>query len=194
MNLSAYSRDSEQLHVELLFAAPYSSYQRGTNEKTNGLIRRYLPKGTPFRGLTDQQIRQIEEDLNNRPMNLFKVPGPQYVTPYEAVYRDTREINGQTVGGLLAGQSTVDVQKWCRLAAIEVTEDFKNLPDHIALEFNHLAHLCFKERQFAGSGDEARLTRAWEMQRDFLASRLAEWIAPLRDKIHEKSATPATAP
>ena len=138
MNVSAYSRDSEQLHVELLFAAPYSSYQRGTNEKTNGLIRRYLPKGTPFRGLTDQQIRQIEEDLNNRPMNLFKVPGPQYVTPYEAVYRDTREINGQTVGGLLADQSTVDVQKWCRLAAIEVTEDFKNLPDHIALEFNHL--------------------------------------------------------
>jgi IS30 family transposase len=59
------------LPASIYFAAPYSSYQRGTNENSNGPIRRYLPKGTPFRGLTDQQIRQTEEDLNNRPRKIL---------------------------------------------------------------------------------------------------------------------------
>lgn len=136
----------------------------------------------------------IEEDggaqaheLRREYMNLFKVPGGQYVTPYEAVYRDAREIDGQPVTGLLAGKSTVDVQIWYRLAAVEITEEFKDLPDHIALELNYLAHLCYKEQQFAKTGDEAHLTRTWEMERDFLAGHVVKWIGLLRDKIADKS-------
>ncbi|NIA14346.1 MAG: hypothetical protein GWP08_09705 [Nitrospiraceae bacterium] len=123
-------------------------------------------------------------------MRLFKVPGAHYVMPYESVYRDTREIEGEEVTGLLMGESAVDVQKWYRLAALDISEDFKDLPDHIALELMYLAHLCIKEREFASAHDEAHLLRAWEMERDFLAAHVVAWIVPLRNKICEKTQHP----
>jgi TorA maturation chaperone TorD len=120
-------------------------------------------------------------------MNLFKVPGASYVAPYESVFRDTRDVAGQQVKGLLMGQSTVDVQKWYRLAALEFSEECKDLPDHICLELDYLAHLCSKEAKFGAEGDAPRLTRAWEMERDFLAAHVVSWVSMLRDKIHGKS-------
>jgi TorA maturation chaperone TorD len=123
-------------------------------------------------------------------MALFKVPGGRYVAPYESVFRDVREIEGQRVGGLLLGQSAVDVQKWYRLAALEFKDDCKELPDHIALELEYLAHLCGKECEFTAAGDAARVRRAQEMQRDFLAAHVCSWIGALRDRIVEKARSP----
>jgi len=120
-------------------------------------------------------------------MKLLKVPGAHYISPYESVYRDTRDVAGKSVKGLLMGQSTVDVQKWYRLAALDLSGDIKEVPDHIGVELNYLAHLCAKERQFASQGDEPKLTRAWEMERDFLAAHVVRWIGLLRDKFYEKS-------
>ncbi|RMF72687.1 MAG: hypothetical protein D6744_16560 [Planctomycetota bacterium] len=134
-----------------------------------------------------EQAADYLGDARQEFMSLFKVPGAQYVTPYESVFRDTREIDGRKVGGLLMGQSAIDVQKWYRLAAIEISDAYKDLPDHICLEMDYMAHLCGKEIEFAARGDEKKLTRAWEMQRDFLAGHLARWIDALRDKIHAKT-------
>ncbi len=60
------------------FAHPYSSFERGTNENTNGLIRWYLPKGTDFAKTSDQEIKLIEQALNNRPRKRLA-----YKTPHE---------------------------------------------------------------------------------------------------------------
>ena len=49
------------------FAHPYHSWERGTNENTNGLIRDYFPKGTDFRTITDDEIAYVERELNERP-------------------------------------------------------------------------------------------------------------------------------
>ncbi|NLX96390.1 MAG: IS30 family transposase [Rhodopirellula sp.] len=77
---------AEDLPVAVYFAAPYASYQRGTNENTNGLIRRYLPKGTPFRDLSQERLDQIVEDLNNRPRKCLG-----YRTPNEVFQEQRRE-------------------------------------------------------------------------------------------------------
>lgn len=123
-------------------------------------------------------------------MDLFKVPGAQSVLAYEAAFRDSHEIAGKRITGLLQGPSTVAVKQWYRLAAAEISDDYKDLPDHIGLELNYLAHLCKKEREFIESGDQTRLTRAREMQRDFLAGHVVGWIGQLRDKILEKTRHP----
>jgi len=49
------------------FAHPYHSWERGTNENTNGLIRDYFPKKTDFTTITDEDIAFVERELNERP-------------------------------------------------------------------------------------------------------------------------------
>ncbi|MCA1614000.1 MAG: IS30 family transposase [Acidobacteria bacterium] len=53
--------------VRFYFARPYQSWERGTNENANGLIRQYLPKGMSMAGLTQQQCNAIARKLNTRP-------------------------------------------------------------------------------------------------------------------------------
>lgn len=66
--------------VDVYFAHAYSSWERGTNENTNGLIRRFFPKGTDFNLITEKQLQEVEDWLNNRPR---KVLG--YRTPAEVM-------------------------------------------------------------------------------------------------------------
>ena len=68
------------LGFKTYFADPYSSWQRGTNENTNGLIRQYLPKGSDFSTLTHQRVAAIEKALNNRPRKCLG-----YRTPAEVL-------------------------------------------------------------------------------------------------------------
>ena len=66
----------QRLYSGFYFADAYASWQRGTNENTNGLIREYLPKGCDFRQVSDDEVQNIEDRLNNRPRKRlgFKTP------------------------------------------------------------------------------------------------------------------------
>lgn len=66
----------KDLGVKAYFADPYASWQRGTNENSNGLIRRYLPKGTDFSTVTQEELDDIVWEINNRPRKVlgFKTP------------------------------------------------------------------------------------------------------------------------
>ena len=55
------------LDLDYYLAHPYHSWERGTNENTNGLIRWYFPKGTDFATISDGMIKAVEDALNNRP-------------------------------------------------------------------------------------------------------------------------------
>ena len=60
----------------MYFADPYSPWQRGLNENTNGLIRKFYPKGTDFSKISEREILKVQDLLNNRPRDLlgFKTP------------------------------------------------------------------------------------------------------------------------
>jgi len=53
--------------IRAYFAHPYHSWERGTNENANGLIRWYFPKGTDFATISDEELARVEYALNNRP-------------------------------------------------------------------------------------------------------------------------------
>jgi IS30 family transposase len=62
--------------MTVYFAHPYSSWERGTNENTNGLIRRFFPKGTDFNLVTERQLKSVQDKLNSRPRKVlgFRTP------------------------------------------------------------------------------------------------------------------------
>lgn len=72
---------SKALDCKHYFCHPYSSWERGLNEYTNGLIRQYIPKGTSFENITPEHIKMIEDKLNNRPRKALN-----WKTPNEVFY------------------------------------------------------------------------------------------------------------
>ena len=76
-----HKRISAWLEVEYYFCHPYSSWERGLNEHTNGLIRQYAPKGSSFSHLNKEQLKQIMRNLNHRPRKSLG-----YRTPYEVFH------------------------------------------------------------------------------------------------------------
>ncbi len=62
---------AKELGIDFFFTHPYSSWEKGTNENTNGLIRQYFPKGTDFNKVSDDAILIVEEELNNRPRKIL---------------------------------------------------------------------------------------------------------------------------
>jgi transposase, IS30 family len=73
------------LNADFYFCHPYSSWERGVNENTNGLIRQYFPKHTEFAKITNEDIKLVEEKLNNRPRKSlgFQTPNQVYFKELE---------------------------------------------------------------------------------------------------------------
>lgn len=76
-----YHQIEDSSDVRFYFANPYHSWERGTNENANGLIRQYLPKGTSMKNVTQQRCDAIAVKLNQRPRKRHG-----YKTPEEIYY------------------------------------------------------------------------------------------------------------
>ena len=81
-------RLEKHLGLQLYFADPGCPHQRGTNENTNGLIRQYFPKGTDFHTVSHQEVREVENLLNNRPRACL-----QFETPADVFHRENTKLN-----------------------------------------------------------------------------------------------------
>lgn len=80
---------NKKLDTLSYFCEPYHSWEKGSVEQVNSLIRRFYPKGTDFGTLTSSAINRVEKLLNNRPRKCLN-----YKTPYEAF----REVSGALAG------------------------------------------------------------------------------------------------
>jgi transposase, IS30 family len=73
-----YKMIERKTGVQFYFATPYHSWERGSNENTNGLIRQYLPKGMSMASLSQRQCNAIAQNFNHRPRKRYG-----YATPIE---------------------------------------------------------------------------------------------------------------
>jgi IS30 family transposase len=73
------------LEASFFFAHPYCSWERGSNENTNGLVRQYFPKQMAFALITDKQIQAVEDKLNSRPRKTLG-----YRTPNELFFKEQK--------------------------------------------------------------------------------------------------------
>ena len=72
-----------ELEATVYFAHPYSPWERGLNENTNGLIRKFYPKGTDFSEVTKEELLRVQNLINERPRKSLN-----YKTPKEVLYKD----------------------------------------------------------------------------------------------------------
>ena len=73
-----HQKVNDRLGTQSFFCKPYHSWEKVSVEQVDGLIRRYLPKGTDFNHITTGEINSIEKKLNNRPRKCLN-----FKTPYE---------------------------------------------------------------------------------------------------------------
>ena len=66
-------------YCDFFFTNPYSLWERGSNENLNGLIRQYIPKKSNFDDYTDEEIKTIQDKLNNRPRKRYNYETPIFV-------------------------------------------------------------------------------------------------------------------
>ena len=90
--MAEHERLAARLAIRIFFADPYSPWQRGTNENTNGLLRQYLPKGTDLSGYTQRELNAIAHRLNTRPRKCL-----DFATPLE-VYAHLRHHSPVALG------------------------------------------------------------------------------------------------
>ena len=75
-----HKKISETLNIQHYFAHPYASYERGSIENLNGLVRQYIPKGTDFANVSQNEIKIIEKKLNRRPRKVLGFLSPTEYT------------------------------------------------------------------------------------------------------------------
>ena len=77
---AAHKELSEATGMNVYCCDPYSPWQRGTNENTNGLLRQFFPKGTSFADVTDEDLQHFVDMINNRPRKRLN-----FLTPFEVL-------------------------------------------------------------------------------------------------------------
>ena len=81
--ISKHEQITKELKIDVYCAHPYSSWERGTNENTNGLLRDFFPKGTDFSQVTPKELAQVITLLNNRPRQSLNFLTPKEVFEME---------------------------------------------------------------------------------------------------------------
>jgi IS30 family transposase len=76
---AGHEQVAENLEIDYFFAHPYHSWERGSNENLNGLIRQYFTKGSDFTEITNKRVKEIETILNNRPRKRYNYENPIFV-------------------------------------------------------------------------------------------------------------------
>lgn len=77
--MNDYEAIEQQVSLKVYFATPYHSWERGTNENTNGLLRVYFPKDLSFKDLSQQQLDVAVHELNTRPRKRLGYKTPEQV-------------------------------------------------------------------------------------------------------------------
>ncbi len=88
VEFSEHQKTERDVGIKIYFAYPYHSWERGTNENTNGLLREFFSKGSPFKDVSQRDVDQAVRFLNTRPRKCL-----HYLTPDEVFFERGLTLN-----------------------------------------------------------------------------------------------------
>ena len=105
--MAKHKNFTKRTGMTVYFAHPYSSWERGTNENTNGLVRRSYPKKTDFNLISQKQLDMLQERLNNRPRKVLGFHTPKEIFIYEKL--KSGQYDDDIVGLKMGNKSSKDL-------------------------------------------------------------------------------------
>lgn len=111
---------------------------------------------------------------------LFRGPVKAEVYPYESMHID----------GEIMGESALDVVRRYREVGIEVSAEFKDLPDHICAEMEFMRYLCIRELELLEAGDTEKAACIHLMGRSFIKEHLVKWLPRFADRVLQYATMP----
>ncbi len=120
-----------------------------------------------------------DEELSVEFARLFVGPFELKAPPYGSVYIDE--------GRRVMGDSTMEIVKLYRETGLVINSDFKDLPDHIAVELEYMYYLIYQEVEFLQSSQSSRAAEFLKYQEMFLNRFLGQWISAFCEKVRENA-------
>ena len=124
-------------------------------------------------GFREKTVEELLLDYSR----LFLGPFEILAKPYGSVYLDGEKV--------VMGDSTVNALACYQQGGFSPADDFKEMPDHIAIELEFLYLLCFREAQALAENNAAAAAKNNAIRREFLQNHLGRWAAPFAGNIRE---------
>lgn len=139
-------------------------------------LKKICPSASAFVDMMEEALlKYTNEELLIDYAKLFVGPNELIAPPYGSVYLDKER--------KVMGDSTIKTMDFYREAGLELSKDFKELPDHIAVELEFMYYLIFKEAEALGKSDIDTANKFKQMQHRFVDSFLGLWINDFCEKI-----------
>jgi TorA maturation chaperone TorD len=125
------------------------------------------------------------EDLAVEYTRLFLGPG-QHISPHESVHHQRED----SQWGMLWGLSTAEVKKFIEATGLGYSDDFKGLPDHIAVELEFMQQLTLREEQAWKEAEADKATACRQVEKRFIEEHLIRWIPSFCEKVIQETELP----
>jgi TorA maturation chaperone TorD len=154
-------------------------------------------KSPQFRGALSALGAQLDDDFFSRPeeelledlaveyTRLFLGPG-RHINPHESVHHERPDGDW----GSFWGASTVEVKKFIESAGLEYSPDYKDMPDHISVEFEFMQKVIERERDAWKEGDGGGALYCLKMEKMFIEQHIARWVPLFCEKIISQAELP----
>ncbi len=149
--------------------------------KASGLLEIISDEGSKeldhlFQGDMDELTQELACEYSR----LFIGPG-KHISPHESIHH---KLDGGDWGKLW-GASTVAVQNFIKSAGMTYLDNFKGIPDHIAVEFEFMKQLTFQEKEARDNNDKEQAMYFASIQKKFLKEHIGCWVPDFCDKALE---------
>lgn len=175
--------DLYRLLASLLLAPPTAEAVRALGDPDTEALVHAIGGPAASTALRSLGPTQEPETLRREYFDLLAVPTSRYAAPFESVYCDDREIDGEKVSGLLGGPSTDAVRRAYVQNGFELA--LPELPDHVGCEMAFVAALGQQETLALRAGDVRRADEVRHAAAEFVCAHPLRWVGRLAQRLGE---------